>query len=526
MMIPLKTRSRMHHSVLAWKFRESSIVAGKLFCRLGLGMAVLLGWASMVSADPTSSGEKRLTARVYNSGFASDHDTFNGMGTASDGCVYYVLCSESTDVGGQMFRFDPATGQTRHLGDLTEACGEKGLKTIPQGKSHVVFVESDGKLYFSTHLAYYRPGSANNKNNKEQIAPPPAGYKPYPGGHFLSYDMKSGKFQRLASAPHGEGIITMTMDPQRGRLYGLTWPHGYFLRYDLAKKDLKQFGPVAGQGEVGEGVNFCPVCRAIVVDPRDGSVYMTVISGDILRYRIDSDTLEKVPGVDLRKDYFGVTDITKPGQMGYNWRQAFWHPTENVIYALHGNSGYLLRFDPQAKQVDVLDRMTSSASKRTGMHDRYRYGYLGFTLGPDQHTAYYLTGGPIPAGQQPPLRSDVAEEKRENLHLVTYDLRTNECTDHGSIFLEDGQRPVCTHSIAVTSDGTVYAVARMFRHGQWERDLISIPPCVPQSKTGSAVASGRDVECRETLRGAKRIRNASDERPAKKLVTPLTKHAR
>ena len=39
--------------------------------------------------------------------------------------------------------------------DLNEACGEKNLKAIPQGKSHVKFVEAGKKLYFATHVGYY-----------------------------------------------------------------------------------------------------------------------------------------------------------------------------------------------------------------------------------------------------------------------------------------------------------------------------------------------------------------------------------
>ena len=85
---------------------------------------------------------------------------------------------------------------------------------------------------------------------------PPPGWKPYRGGHFLAYDMDSGKFEDLALAPHGEGIIAMTIDPQRGRLYGLTWPAGYFIRFDLAKKELKDLGPVSLKGESGKGPTY------------------------------------------------------------------------------------------------------------------------------------------------------------------------------------------------------------------------------------------------------------------------------
>jgi len=97
-----------------------------------------------------SASSDKLIARTYNSGFELAHDTYNGMSVASDGRIYYVLSSESYEIGAQMYCYDPATDKIEHLGDLTEACGEKGAKTIAQGKSHVNFVERDGKLYFAS----------------------------------------------------------------------------------------------------------------------------------------------------------------------------------------------------------------------------------------------------------------------------------------------------------------------------------------------------------------------------------------
>jgi hypothetical protein len=54
-----------------------------------------------------------------------------------------------------MYSFDPKTDKIEHLGDLSEICGEKDMKVVAHGKSHVNFVESNGKLYFVTHLGYY-----------------------------------------------------------------------------------------------------------------------------------------------------------------------------------------------------------------------------------------------------------------------------------------------------------------------------------------------------------------------------------
>ena len=52
-------------------------------------------------------------------------------------------------------------------------------------------------------------------------------------------------------APGGEGIIAMNMDVQRGELYGITWPTGHFLRYDLKSKKMKDYGGFFEGGEIG-----------------------------------------------------------------------------------------------------------------------------------------------------------------------------------------------------------------------------------------------------------------------------------
>lgn len=422
--------------------------------------------------------EKRLIARVYDSGFADAHDTYNGMGAASDGKIYYVLSSEKHDVGALMCSLDPATGQVKRLGDLTEACGEKGLNAISQGKSHVNFVEADGKLYFATHIGFY-----SIIDGMEKMGVPPPGFKPYPGGHLLAYELASGRFEDLAVAPHREGVITMNMDPRRGRIYGLTWPTGYFFRYDLAKKEMKDLGPFFEKGENGTGASYRTICRSLAVDPEDGSVYFSTGDGRIHRYRYASDAVETVSGDDLKKDYFGLYDVTSAGHMAYNWRQVVWYPAERNFYGVHGNSGYLFRFDPRAERVEVLARLTSEPSQRSGMYDQFSYGYLGFTLGPNGRTLYYLTGGPIYVdGKRVRGKDSTAKGESkgvENLHLVTYDIPTARYTDHGPIFFDNGDRPAYVNSIAVGRDGTVYSLSRVSRGGRTVTDLFSVKPEAP-----------------------------------------------
>jgi len=445
-----------------------TIICGSVF--LGPGLAI-----SRAAAPESASGPPRLIARTYNSGFEQAHDTYNGMSAASDGRIYYVLCSEEPTTAGQMYVFDPASERIQHLGDLSEACDEKDLKAIAQGKSHVKFVEQDGKLYFATHIGYY-----SIVDGMETVGIPPAGVKPYPGGHFLAYEMASGKFQDLATAPEGEGILTMNMDTRRGRIYGLTWPSGHFLRYDLARQELKDLGLFSEQGEKGRGGHYRTLCRCLAIDPTDGSAYFTRSTGEILRYDYPSEAVAPVVGDDLKKDYFGQYDITSPGHMAYNWRQVIWYEPEKAIYGVHGNSGYLFRFDPRTIRVEVLARLTSQSSQRSGMFDQFSYGYLGFELGPDGHTLYYLTGAPIyENGKRVAGKSSTAAGEAkglEDLHLITYHIPTGKYTDHGAVFFENGQRPTWVNSIAVGKDGAVYSLARITEHGRTRADLFRIPP--------------------------------------------------
>ena len=460
----------MHSTILENK-------ANKILIIISIGLFLVANLACMEHKDSKvlkSKSSNKIIAEAHNSGFELSHDTYNGLTTLSDGRIYYVLCSESYKVGGQMFRYDPETNSIKHLGDITEACGEKEKKTIPQGKVHVNFIERRGKAYFATHVGYY-----DIINGMEKIGKPPVGYKPYPGGHFVSYDMKTGKFDELAIAPHGDGILTMAMDTLRSRIYGITWPNGYFLRYDLTKGELKNLGQVAKDGENGIGDNYRTICRSISVDPRDGSAYFTNGDGDILRYNYDTDSIEKVKGADMRKDYFGQYDPSNSGHMAYNWRQTFWYEPENVIYGVHGNSGYLFRFDPSIPRVEIVERITSEPSKRCGMFDQFSYGYLGFKLGIDGRTIYYLTGGPIYIDGKRIRGKDKLNaggvKGLENLHLVTFDIPDKKYTDNGPIFFADGGRPSWVNSIAIGKNGVVYTQGRFKENGKTRIDLISIP---------------------------------------------------
>jgi hypothetical protein len=416
-----------------------------------------------------------LIARCFDSGFPDAHDTYNAMSMASDGRLYYVLSSDKLDVGGQMFRFNPSSEEIKHLGDLNVICGQSDKKCIAQGKSHVLFYEYQQKLYFATHVGYYQLIDGMDRLPEQA----PDGFDLYPGGHILSYDLGNETFEDLSMIPDGEGVVSMCMDTQRGNMFGITWPTGQFFTYQVKDKKLTRLGKISGNGEAGTpGEDFRSLCRSLVVDEDTGYCYWTTIEGDIFYVDPMELKIHRLSNAHLRLDYFGKYEPSLPGTMGYHWRQIFWYAPEQVAYGVHGNSGYLFKFDPKAQTVEIVDRITSLPSKKSGFFDQFSYGYLGFTFGPDGKTIYYLTGGPIfENGKRIEGEKSIAKgaaKGLENLHLITYEIPTNTYQDHGPIFYENGERPLYVNSISVDTAKNVYTLARVNRNGKIITDLIKI----------------------------------------------------
>ena len=152
---------------------------------------------------------------------------------------------------------------------------------------------------------------------------PPPGYKRYPGGHFLAYDMRSGKFENLARVPFGDGILSMTMDTQRGRLYGITWPDR-----DLPSLRPHHQGAEKSRSRVRAGGerHRTSLPHAVPVARRRPQRRVGLSqhgrrrdSPLLLRHRLDRARRGRG---------------SAPGHMGYNWGQTVWYaPTSTACTA-------------------------------------------------------------------------------------------------------------------------------------------------------------------------------------------------
>jgi hypothetical protein len=409
-----------------------------------------------------------IPARLHESGFRLCDSNFFSLTRASDGNVYYTLCSHNIDTHARLYRYDPRTDKTQMVSSFGDAFDEND-RTIPQGKSHSPYFEVAGKLYGATHYGFMNP-----KSSKEEPGVVPEGYKRYPGGHFFRFDLKTGVFEDLARAPENEGLITMAMDTRRQRMYALTWPSGLFLTYDIPTKKMHNLGPACRGGEAGSGESYMCLCRCFGIVPETGAVYFTLPNGDILHYDYDQESFRTLEKGNLRIDIFGQWDHAKPGHQGYNWRQVFWYDPWRKFVAVHGKSGWLYTFDPETEKVELLERICALELKKSGRFEPFRYGYLTLELGRDGETVYYLTG-------TYGLTAEDGRNVEETLHLVTYNLKTAVYRDHGVLRLGDGRYPKMTQSLLQHIDGRLYSVPWIERFAGADEpkrdqvDLISFP---------------------------------------------------
>lgn len=422
----------------------------------------------MTQDRSSTSGDSVIRCRLHPSGFEKADSNFYSLDIVSDGSLYFTLCCHNIDVHARVYRYDPAADELTLVCDLGQASGELGKKMLPQGKSHSPFYELDGWLYLATHYGYFA-----TTDQREELAAIPEGYRPYPGGHILRINMADGRVEDLARTEPEEGILTLNMDAQRRRLYGLTWPKGLFIIYDIESGNLRNLGPVSRGGEAGRGDQYFCLGRSLAVDPRDGNVYFTNADGAVQCYSPATDRVEPFGEVTLKRDILGDWDPHKPGHQGYNWRDILWHEESQCFYGVHPRSGWLFRFDPPAKKLELVERIVADELQANGRFEPFRYGYLTLRMGLDRETLHYLTS-------THGLTAEDGREVMEVTHLVTYNLRTRERTDHGVLRLEDGRYPRMSQCHAVHPNGQCYACPWIETprrspkgHRIWQCDLIS-----------------------------------------------------
>ena len=351
-----------------------------------------------------------------------------------------------------MFCFDPATDKIKPTGRPHRGLRREGRRRrSPRARATSTSSSQGGKLYFATHIGYY-----SIIDGMEKMGIPPAGWKPYPGRPLPLLRHDDRQVRGLGHGPARRGHPHHDHGHQaRPALSASPGPPATSSATTWRRRSLKDFGPVSGEGENGKGANYRTICRSIAVDPADGS--------RLLHHR-----RRRHPPLPLRPR-------RHRDRRGRRHEEGLLRPLRPDLARAHGlqlaadllvraGEGDLrrprqLRLPVPLRPAACRTSKCSTASprepsQRSGMFDQFSYGYLGFTLGPDGRTLYYLTGGPIyvdgkRARRQGQDRHGRSQGPRRPAPGHLRHSRPASTPTTAPIFFENGQRPLYVNSIAV-----------------------------------------------------------------------------
>lgn len=415
----------MHASTTARAGRHVPPIAVSLF-----SLAAALASAAELNYMPTFTKQEFAQAHVRASSRTLPQDfvdgQWEGIIAASDGRTYFSVSCHGPDNNAQFYRYDPKTGRVEHLADVGVWCGyaDSPGKRNMQGKIHSNIFEYKGKLYCTTTSAHATLDH------------------PYPGGHFLSYDLATGQAENLGKVDYdGQGgLLSAVFDPVYERLYAIHQHRTTLVYYDLKTKKIVEVGPIEDGGMQ---------CRSPIVDAQ-GVLYGSTRDGMIYRYDPKTESrgclLTRIPHDPAAKQPEPSTDPQVLSWQTTHWVPMVWDPVGQWWYGVRGNDEYLFRFRPPADAKSHIGEVEGLApfGFQPSAQGQPRFASLGLTL--RGRTLYYCSY---------PLWQSMA-------HLMSYDIETGKATDHGPIVVEGGRRVSEIHSLVVGADGKLHGVAMVW----------------------------------------------------------------
>jgi hypothetical protein len=400
--------------------------------------------------------KKTIEAELFQPDFLVGDSNYHALTATSDGKIHFVVNTHNPDYGCRYYIFDPETEAMVFEAKMDDVLGEPAATHLPQGKVHTPLYEHKGKVWFTTHTSSY-DGDLPKVDSGAK--------KPYTGGHFMNYDLETGKFADLGVAIPGEGIITLAMDKKSEMLYGLTWPSGILVTYDIGKSEIRCWGGVQDRGEWGHRPQeWDRICRTLGVAP-DGKVYGSTMDGRVWKYdATEHRRVSYIDGLDLsRVPMSQSAQETVKGDFQHNWRMIEWNPATESFWGILWETTALFEFVPEANYIRSVAELRPEAYR--GMPRNPEISQLGFMIGPN-NTVYYLAHGPaVEIEGRPAVQS--------GLYLLTYDIEAGTMVNHGPILSEGGRRVFFAESIAIGADDRIYTVAWVEVTDPERRDTIA-----------------------------------------------------
>jgi hypothetical protein len=210
------------------------------FARIGsrviVAVGAVIGLGNAVSVMAGNAVFQSYPLNLYNNMLDGQ---WQGNTVASDGNVYFGSSSHAYNTSAMFFKYDPRSTQLTVLSDgISDWCGESMPVHIPQGKLHSPICESNGWLYFSTHLGDY---------DQTLVGGVSAIDRHYPGSHLLGYNLATGEHRDFGvTHPHFSDYSAIVVDAQGKYIYNMASP--------FSTADIANYGTRLYRTEIATGI--------------------------------------------------------------------------------------------------------------------------------------------------------------------------------------------------------------------------------------------------------------------------------
>lgn len=381
-----------------------------------------------------------------------------GSLAASDGKVYFGSSTHADDASGMLFQYNPATEALNVVADsLSEISGESEGSGVPQGKLHSPIVESNGWIYFDTHLGNYWD---------EAVAA-------YTGSHLIGYEL--GSLERGSPVfrdygvmiPYFTGYAGVAVDPAGENVWAVVTPWrpedynvsgGHLVRTNINSGEMTDFGSIDPNTQGQESSFF------LFADER-GDCWASINNGTDKLYvaRGATGTMESYDHA-----LPAMTHTTQKGVASPYQTRTFW----NWGQALDGNRALFTEVDGSAQDANLyvsgsLYEFDSSKTLDGDASDAFRevawIGGNGLDIVYEDGIVYYARRSDvrhqakIDGSPDNGETFDPALDTGVRLHLYSVDLSQADpdIVDYGAIMDSEGRFPWRLEGMSA-QDGKVF----------------------------------------------------------------------
>jgi hypothetical protein len=271
----------------------------------------------------------------------------------SNGRIY----GATTGKQSHLFSYDFLTNKVYPLGKIpgaegvhhSIAEGKDGLIYIGSGRNQLELLALTGEIPHGRRMIEYQLWNDIKSH-----------YTDFDGGHLFIYNPAEGDGRvylpedtagvtDLGIPVKGNSIYAMTLDCDRNKIYGISYPDAVFFEYDIAAGTFRQYGEwLKKKAYSGPERSWRSVPRSLVCT-RDGRVYSS--GNDGLMHYFDTETGKIVrTGMRIPGEYWETQNYD-----GYPVAEQFVAQDSCTIYG-SSSDGFIFKMTPAEDKLAVLGK--------------------------------------------------------------------------------------------------------------------------------------------------------------------------